>query len=96
MNAPPLGQKGAWIIQSGGMQRLTDFEREKIEYFVHCRLGIREIGRLLKSDYAVVSREIRRNTGVSSRYTAVSAKKKTGRKARLTNTCILDTNPLPP
>jgi transposase, IS30 family len=75
------------------MQRLTDFEREKIEYLVRCRLGIREIGRLLKRDHAVISREIRRNTGASGRYTAVIAKRETARKARLTNTRLLDTNP---
>lgn len=75
------------------MQRLTDFERQKIEYLLRCRLGVRAIARLLKRDHAVISREIRRNTGASREYTAAVAKSHTARNARITNTRILDKNP---
>ena len=68
------------------MQRLTHYEREKIEYLVRCRLGVREIARLLKRDHAVVSRELKRNTGASGRYKAALAQEVTERRGHYTNT----------
>lgn len=55
------------------MQRITFSEREKLEFLVRCRLGIREIARRLHRDHTVILRELRRNTARGDRYTAKSA-----------------------
>ncbi len=68
------------------MQRLTRNEREKIEYWRKCRVGVREISRLLHRDHAVVSRELRRNTGAGGRYEAARAQTAADRRGRITNT----------
>lgn len=47
------------------MSNLKLCEREKIEFYLRCKQGIREIGRLIKRDHGVVSREIKRNGGIS-------------------------------
>lgn len=47
------------------MSNLKLCEREKIELYLRCKQGIREIGRLIHRDHGVISREIGRNGGVS-------------------------------
>lgn len=47
------------------MSNLKLCERERIEFYLRCRQGIREIGRLLHRDHGVISREIKRNSGFS-------------------------------
>lgn len=45
------------------MSNLKLCERERIEFYLRCQQGIREIARLLHRDHSVVSREVRRNGG---------------------------------
>lgn len=47
------------------MSNLKICEREKIEFYLRCRQGIREIGRLIHRNHGVISREIERNGGTS-------------------------------
>ena len=61
------------------MSNLKLCEREKIEFYVRCKRGIRDIARLVRRDHSVISREIRRNGGVSgydARRAQVSADKR--------------------
>lgn len=55
------------------MQRITFSEREKLEFLVRCRLGMREIARRLHRDHTVIVRELERNTVRGDRYTAKAA-----------------------
>ena len=59
---------------------LTSHERERIEYYLRLKCGIREIGRRLGRDHSVVSREVRRNKGCRTRYTARIAATIEGRR----------------
>lgn len=52
---------------------LTHHERERIEFYLRLKLGIRTIGRRLGRDHSVISREGRRNKGDRVRYSALSA-----------------------
>ena len=45
------------------MSNLKLCEREKIEFYLRCKQGIREIGRLIHRDHGVISREVKRNGG---------------------------------
>jgi len=47
------------------MSNLKLCEREKIEFYLRCKQGIREIARLIHRDHSVISREVQRNGGVS-------------------------------
>ena len=47
------------------MSNLKLCEREKIEFYLRCKQGIREIGRFIHRDHGVISREVRRNGGAS-------------------------------
>ncbi len=47
------------------MSNLKLCEREKIEFFLRCKQGVREIGRLINRNHGVISREIERNGGAS-------------------------------
>lgn len=47
------------------MSNLKLCEREKIEFYLRCKQGVREIARLIRRDHSVVSREIQRNGGIS-------------------------------
>lgn len=69
------------------MQRVTFYEREKIELYLRMGKDYRWIGRRLKRDHTVISREAKRNSGNYSPYTAETAqrifrqrKKKTNRR----------------
>lgn len=54
-------------------EHLTHYERERIEFYLRLKLGIREIGRRLGRDHSVISREVRRNKGGRTRYAASAA-----------------------
>jgi len=73
------------------MQILTKYEREKIEFYLRLKWGPREIGRHLKRDHGVVSREIYRNSK-NGKYVAADAQKRADFKARRTNKRKLETN----
>lgn len=62
------------------MQRITYYEREKIEWYLRRRFGIREISKKLNRDHSVVSREILRNSGQLNPYTASVAQAATERR----------------
>lgn len=64
-------------------QELTLFEREKIEFYLRTKVGLREIGRLLYRDHSVIIREIGRNRDRDGIYHSGNAQAKTnGRKER--------------
>jgi IS30 family transposase len=73
------------------MQILTKYEREKIEFYLKLKWGLREIGRHLKRDHTVISREIQRNSK-NGKYVAAAAQKRADFKARRTNKRKLETN----
>jgi IS30 family transposase len=73
------------------MQILTQYEREKIEFYLKLKWGPREIGRRLKRDHGVISREIKRNSK-DGKYIAALAQKRADFKARKTNKRKLETN----
>jgi IS30 family transposase len=56
------------------MSSLKLCDREKIEFYLRCKQGIREIGRLIHRDHGVISREVRRNGG-AGKYDAKRAQK---------------------
>lgn len=73
------------------MQILTKYEREKIEFYLKIKWGPREIGRHLKRDHGVISREIKRNSK-EGKYIAAVAQKRADFKARKTNKRKLETD----
>lgn len=72
------------------MSNLNFYERQKLEYLLRCKLGVRPIARLMRRDHSVISREIRRNKGQFSSYNALIAQKAAERKAKHTNISKLD------
>ena len=74
------------------MQIVSFYERQRIELYLRLRLGVRDIGRRLKRDPGVISREIQRNSRKDGEYLAVEAQKKAVFHARKTNKRKLETN----
>jgi len=72
------------------MQILTSVQREWIEFFNNKGQGPREIGRQIKRDHTVISRELKRNTKPGKKYSAVTAQKLADLKAKKTNKRKLD------
>ena len=72
------------------MQVLTSVQREWIEFFNNKGQGPREIGRQIKRDHTVISRELKRNTKPGKKYSAVMAQKLADLKAKKTNKRKLD------
>ena len=72
------------------MRVLTSVQRQWIEFFHNQGKGSREIGRLLRRNHTVISRELKRNTKPGKRYSAVTAQKLADLKARKTNKRKLD------
>ncbi len=70
--------------------RLTQYDREKIEYYLRCKLSIRQIASIIHKHHTVISREIKRHTGQFFPYSANVAQKAAQRKSRLTNRFKLD------
>jgi IS30 family transposase len=75
------------------MQRLTYFERQKIEMYLRLGKSYREIAKLLRRDHTVVSREVKNNKGDYSPYTAEIAQRAADLRARRTNKRKLDKYP---
>lgn len=67
------------------MQRLTLYDREKLQYWRRTKLPIRQIAKLMRRDHSVIVRELQRNKGRYSPYTAVVAQRATERRSRITN-----------
>lgn len=63
-------------------RHLTHYEREKIEYYLRLKMGIRTIARKLKRDHSVISREARRNRSVAKKYGAATAARIEERRRR--------------
>ena len=57
------------------MQRITFFERQVIEVGLRTRKSVRAIAKSLNRDHRVIQREINRNRGDYSQYTAVVAQR---------------------
>lgn len=74
------------------MQVLTSVQREWIEFLNNQGKGPREIGRFLKRDHTVISRELKRNSKLGKKYSAVTAQKLADLKAKKTNKRKLDTD----
>lgn len=73
------------------MQILTFYERQKIEFYLRLKLGVREIARKIGRDHSVISREIQRNKDPRKKYyEATPAEEKARRYARATNKRKLD------
>ncbi len=72
------------------MRVLTSVQREWIEFLNNKGRGPREIGRFLKRDHTIVSRELKRNTKPGKKYSAITAQKLADFKARKTNKRKLD------
>jgi IS30 family transposase len=73
------------------MQIITSYERQKIEYYLRLKMGIREIARRLKRDHSVISREVRRNKERDMKYySAKRAQEKADLHAKKTNKRKLD------
>lgn len=75
------------------MQRLTQTEREFIEVWVRSHKRIRWMARQLGRDHSVVSRELKRNKGEQTPYTASVALRVAGERARKTNVRKLEKYP---
>lgn len=75
-------------------QRLTFYDRQRIEYYLRCKIKVTKIAKLLHKDHSVISREIRRNKGQLFPYSAVLAQKATERRAKFTNKRKLDKDAL--
>jgi IS30 family transposase len=67
------------------MQVLTFLQREWIELLNNKGYGPRTIGRFLKRDHTIISRELKRNTTPGKKYSAITAQKLADLKARKTN-----------
>lgn len=73
------------------MQILSLYERQRIEYYLKLKLGPRQIGRRLKRDHAVISRELKRNSK-HGKYRADTAQKLADFKSHRTNKRKLEAN----
>ncbi len=78
------------IITLTKMQILTFLQRQWIELYNNRNRGSREIGRLLRRDHTVISRELNRNTKPGKKYSAITAQKLADFKAKKTNKRKLD------
>ncbi len=67
------------------MQRITFYEREQIELYLRMGKDYRWIGRRLNRDHTVVSREVERNSGSISPYTAKTAQRIFDQRKERTN-----------
>jgi len=74
------------------MQILTLYEREKIEFSLRIKRGIRDIAKVINRDPSVICREIKRNKAPGERYRAAKAQAKADLRARRTNKRKLETD----
>ncbi len=82
------------IITLTKMQTLTFYERQRVEYYLRLKMGIRKISRRLRRNHSVISREVRRNRNKEEEYRATVAQRKADFHARKTNKRKLETNPV--
>ena len=75
------------------MQKLTYFDRQKIEMYLRVGKTFREIGKLLGRDHTVISREVKNNKGDYSPYSADVAQRASDIRARRTNKRKLEKYP---
>lgn len=75
------------------MQRITFYEREQIELYLRMGKSIRWIGRKLKRDHTVISREIKSHSGEHLPYSAKSAQEIYERKIAKANKGKIEKNP---
>lgn len=71
------------------MSNLKLCEREKIEFYLRCKQGIRDVARLIRRDHSVISREVRRNGGLSG-YDAKRAQALCDKRLAHNTICKLD------
>src|SRR3989339_787017 len=74
------------------MSNLKLCEREKIEFYLRCKQGIRDIARLIHRDHSVISREVKRNGGASG-YDAKRAQALTDKRLAHNTKRKLDKDP---
>lgn len=72
------------------MQRITSFERQVIEVGLRVGKRVRAIARSLDRDHRVIQREIHRNSGDYSPYTAVVAERISAEREARRHRCKLD------
>lgn len=71
---------------------LSDYERQRIEYFLRLKYSFRMIGRRLGRDHTVISRELKRNQGKEEKYFALKAQRKAELRSHRTNRRKLEVN----
>jgi len=74
------------------MQRITFYERQKIELYLRMSKTHRWIGKKLCRDHTVIDREVEKNSCFHTPYTAVSAQRIANLRAKKTNKRILEKN----
>lgn len=67
------------------MQRFTHYERQRLAYWRRTNLPIRQIAKLMRRDHSVLVRELQRNKGLYTPYTASLAAHAADRRAKKTN-----------
>lgn len=72
---------------------LTAWERQRLQYWLRTRMGIRAIARIMRQDHTVISREIRRNGGNRQRYRADVAQRHRERRRHAGRRGKLDQRP---
>ena len=72
------------------MQVLTFVQRQWIELCNNRKMGVREIGRVLRRGHTDISRELKRNTKPGKKYSAITAQKLADFRAKKTNKRKLD------
>lgn len=75
------------------MQKITFYERERIEVYLRLKRKKNWIAKKLNRDYSIIKREIKRNSGEHLPYKAVDAQYFAERRARNTNKRKLDKYP---
>lgn len=63
-------------------QEITFFERQKIEFYLRAKVGLRQMGKYLFRDHSVIKREIDRNKSADGKYRAQEAQDKAEARKR--------------
>jgi IS30 family transposase len=72
---------------------LTEWERQRLQYWLRTRMSIRAIARIMRRDHSAISREIRRNGGDRQRYRADVAVRQRERRRHAGRRGKLDRDP---
>ena len=73
-------------------RRITQLEREKLEWLLRTRQNIRIISKYMRRDHSVIVREIKRNSGGRHNYNAKRAQRFTEERKRQKRCCKLEKN----